>query len=113
MSTNPERLATIQSDLNTLLEQRIGNLLGVVRAAQEVTRQIIAAEEEIRRQTLIKDQLEADLGPLKSQADGLGTENRELRHRVDSMKNNVDRMKSLRDELMSNLSNLKGELEDE
>ena len=113
MSTNPERLATIQSDLNNLLEHRIGNLLGVVRAAQEVTRQIIAAEEEIRRQTLIKEQLETDLGPLKSQAEGLGTENRELRHRVDSMKNNVDRMKSLRDELMSNLSNLKGELEDE
>ena len=64
MSTNPEPLATIQSDLNNLLEHRIGNLLGVVRAAQEVTRQIIAAEEEIRRQTLIKEQLEADLNPL-------------------------------------------------
>ena len=113
MSTNSERLATIQSDLNTLLEQRIGNLLGVVRAAQEVTRQIIAAEEEIRRQTLVKDQLESDLGPLRSQADDLTVENRELRHRVDALKGNVDRMKTLRDELMSNLSNLKGELEDE
>lgn len=113
MSTNSERLATIQADLNTLLEQRIGDLLGVVRAAQEVTRQIVAAEEEIRRQTLIKDQLEGDLGPMKSQAAGLTAENRELKLRVDALKANVDRMRTLRDELMDNLSNLKGELGDE
>ena len=113
MSTTDDRLASIQSDLNSLLETRIGNLLGVVRAAQEVTRQIVATEEEIRRQTAIKDALEAELSPLRTRAAGLEGENSELRARVDGMKNNVDRMKSLRDQLMNNLANLKGGLEDE
>lgn len=99
MSTNSERLATIQADLNNLLEQRIGDLLGVVRAAQELTRQIIATEEEIRRQERIRERLQAELGPLKADAEGRRTE--------------VDDLKKLLHERMGNLSGLKGEIGDE
>ncbi|MEQ1570982.1 MAG: hypothetical protein ABMA64_35460 [Myxococcota bacterium] len=111
--SNPDRLQTIKQELNDLLEQRIGNLLGVVRATQTVTRQLVSTEEEIRRQTYIKERLEAELAPLKGRADGLAGENRDLQSRVDRLRENVERMKSLRDELMSNLSNLKGEIGDE
>ncbi|MEQ1505156.1 MAG: hypothetical protein ABMB14_23175 [Myxococcota bacterium] len=108
-----DRLAAIKQELNDLLESRIGDLLGAVRATQELTRRLVSTEEEIRRQSFLKERLEAELGPLKTRADGLGVENRDLQARVDRLRENVGRMKSLRDELMSNLSNLKGEIGDE
>jgi chromosome segregation ATPase len=113
MSAQTDRLSAIKNELNNLLEAQIGDLLGAVRATQEITRRLVSTEEEIRRQTLLKEGLEAQLGPLKSRADGLTAENRDLQARVDRLRENVERMKSLRDELMSNLSNLKGEIGDE
>jgi len=110
---NPDRLTAIKQELNDLLEARVGNLLGAVRATQQITRQLVSTEEEIRRQTYIKERLEAELAPLKGRADTLAGENRDLQARVDRLRENVERMKSLRDELMSNLSNLKGEIGDE
>jgi chromosome segregation ATPase len=113
MATDTDRLQTIQEEFNSVLETRIGDLMGAVRATQEVTRQLITAEQEIRRQDALRERLEAELEPLKSKGDELEAENRELQGRVDKLRDNVDRMRSLRDELMSNLSNLKGELDDE
>lgn len=113
MAAQTDRLSAIKNEFDKLLEARVGDLLGVVRATQEVTRRLVATEEEIRRQTYLKDRLESELGPLKSRADGLTAENRDLQARVDRLRENVERMKSLRDELMSNLSSLKGEIDDE
>jgi archaellum component FlaC len=112
-SAQTDRLNAIKQELNDILESRIGDLLGSVRATQQVTRQLVATEDEIRRQTYLKDRLEAEIGPLKRTADGLGVENRDLQARVDRLRENVERMKSLREELMSNLSTLKGEIGDE
>ena len=112
MSAHGDRFQALKDELTDLLEARIGDLMGVVAATREVTRQIIATEEEIRRQSMQHEQLERELGPLKNSSDGLEAENRDLQSRVDKMKANVDRMRSLREELMSNLSNLKGEFDE-
>jgi chromosome segregation ATPase len=102
------RFETIKSELNEALESRIGHLLGVVRAAQSLTRQIVAADDEIRRNTWIKEQLEAELQPLDKESKSLGSTNAELKRKVDAAKSDVSRMRSLREELMSTLSGLKG-----
>jgi len=112
MAAQGDRLQAIKDELTDLLEVRIGDLLGAVRATQDVTRRIVAAEEEIRRQTAQRDQLERELGPLQSNADGLEGETRDLRARVDRARENVERLRSLREELMNNLSTLKGELDE-
>jgi septal ring factor EnvC (AmiA/AmiB activator) len=112
MSAHGDRFEALKDELTDLLEARIGDLMGVVAATREITRQIIATEEEIRRQSMQHDTLERELGPLKNSSDGLEAENRDLQARVDRMKANVDRMRSLREELMSNLSNLKGEFDE-
>jgi chromosome segregation ATPase len=107
-----ERLQAIKQELDDLLEARIGDLLGVVQATQEVTRQIIATEEEIRRQKMLQERLEAELVPLSEEHGGLEAETRELQSRVDGLKGKVGHLRSLHDELLSNLSNLKGELDE-
>jgi chromosome segregation ATPase len=112
MAAQGDRLQAIKDELTDLLEVRIGDLMGAVRATQEVTRRIVYAEEEIRRQTQQREQLERELGPLQSHADGLEGETRDLQARVERARANVDRLRSLREELMNNLSNLKGELDE-
>jgi hypothetical protein len=114
MSADSDRFDSIKADLNRALEARIGHLLGVVRAAQSLTRQIAAAEDEIRRQTWIRDQLASELQPLEGDARKLSTANQELQRRLDATKTDVDRQRSVRDELLSRLSGAsKAGLDDE
>lgn len=108
--SNNDRLNVIKKELNDLLEEKIGNLLGVVRATQQVTRELIATEEEIRRQTYVRERLETELGPASRRSDSV--ENKEVQARLERLNENVERMKALRDELMTNLSNLKGGIEE-
>ena len=114
MSTNAgaERLQAIQTELTDLLQTRIGDLLGVVQATEEVTRQIVETEQEIKRQSAVRERLEAELPSLQTQQKGLSGETRELQSRVDGLKHKVDHLQALREELMNNLSHLKGELDD-
>ena len=112
MAAQGDRLQAIKDELTDLLEARIGDLMGAVRATQEVTRRIVATEEDIRRQSTLRDQLERELGPLQSSAEGLDGETRDLRTRVERARENVERLRSLREELMNNLSSLKGELDE-
>lgn len=99
-----DRFDSIKADLNQALEARIGHLLGVVRAAQSLTRQILATEDEIRRQTWIKEQLEAELGPLEGDRGKLSAANQDLQRRLDATKADLGRQRSLHDELLSKLA---------
>jgi len=107
-----ERLQAIKQELNELLEARIGDLMGAVQATQEVTRQLISTEEEIRRQTQLRGRLQAQLKPLSKRHNGLESETDELQARLDGVQGKVDHLASLRDELLGNLSNLKGEIDE-
>ena len=117
-------LNQLQAEIGYDLQQHGRWAYALMFEADELTRsnlaaskiQVVTIEEGAdlsRRQLLLKERLEADLAPLKGRSDGLQSENAELRSRVDRLRDNVDRMKTLRDELMSNLSNLKGEPDDE
>lgn len=108
-----DRLTAIKKELEDLLEARIGDLLGAMRATQEVTRRLITTEEEIRRQTYLKGRLEADLGPLKTRSDSLTSETKELQARVDRLRENLERQKAVRAELISKLDIAKSGLADE
>lgn len=99
-----DRFDSIKADLNQALEARIGHLLGVVRAAQSLSRQIAATEDEIRRQTHIKEQLEAELGPLDGEKGKLSAANADLQRRLDATKTDLKRQRSLHDELLSRLA---------
>ena len=110
--TSEDRLKAIQGELHELLETRLGDLLGVVQATEEVTRQLVETEQEIKRQNSLKERLEAQLPSLQTQSKGLTGETKELRTRVDGLKHKVDHLQALREELMNNLSHLKGELDD-
>ena len=111
-NVSADRFQAIKSELNDLLEARLGDLLGVVQATEEVTRQLVETEHEIQRQTALKERLEAELPSLQTQRKGLSGETKELQSRVDGLKHKVDHLQALREELMSNLSHLKGELDD-
>lgn len=108
-----DRLAAIKKELDDILEARIGDLLGAMKATQEVTRRLIATEEDIRRQTYLKGRLDAELGPLKTRSDGLTSETRELQARVDRLRENLERQKAVRAELISKLDIAKSGLADE
>lgn len=110
--SSAERFQAIQSELNTMLETRLGDLLGVIQASEEVTRQIVETEHEIQRQESLRVRLEAELPSLQTQNKGLNGETRELQVRVDGLRHKVDHLQTLRDQLMDNLSHLKGELDD-
>jgi chromosome segregation ATPase len=79
-------------------------------AVQEVTRQIAAAEGDLRRQEAVRGALSGELERLTAGAKSLQSDNTELQARVDKLKSNVKRMKKLRAELMTSLSGLSSEL---
>ena len=110
--SSAERFQNIHGELTNLLEARMGELLGVIQATEEVTRQLVETEHEIQRQSSLKARLEAELPSLQTQTKGLSGETKELQVRVDGLKHKVDHLQALREELMSNLSHLKGELDD-
>jgi len=110
MSQDTDRLRAIQDELAGILESQVTELLARTRALREVTSQIAAAEQDIRRNEALRTQLEGELGPLSSRAGALEGENAELKSRVDAARANVERMKKIREEHMSILSGLTSEL---
>ena len=105
MSTaDSEQLHALKEQFSSLLEGRIGELLGQVRAIQELTRRLSAAEGEIVRNQELAAPLEAELGSLTQ-------ENAGLQARVAQATAQVGKMRAMKKELMSNLTTLKSELE--
>ena len=72
------RLDEIRAELTSLLEVKLGELLGVVNATEEITRQLVETETEIKRQLALKERLEAQLPSLQTQRKGLTGETKEL-----------------------------------
>lgn len=110
MAGDTDRLRAIKDELDTILESRITDLLAHMKALREVTSQLSATELDIRRQEALKNQLEREVAPLSAQAEGLERENADIQRKVDGLRENVGRMRKLREELMSNLSGLSAEM---
>lgn len=95
VATNPE------------LEARLGDLLGFVRAAEEVSRQLLVTEEELRRQTQLLGRLEAQLPDLQRRPPG---DAKAFMARLEACRSRVGDLNALRDELIENLTKLQGQL---
>lgn len=103
MAGDSDRMRAIHDELNGILEARITELLGQVKAVHEVTLQVVSAEQDIRRHEQMRQQLESELEPLQA-------ENTDAQQRVNAMRETVSRMRKLRDELQSHLSGLSVEM---
>lgn len=107
-----DRMEEIKDELNSVLEARIGDLLGSIRATHEVAQRLASTEDEIRRNSALKARLEEELGPLTDASRELETENGDLQAKVDKLQENVEKMRQLKAQLMSNLSSLKSQLDE-
>ncbi len=109
MTSTPDTLAAIQAQLEATLEERITDLMGQIKVVQEITAQIASATLDIRRQEALREQLEKELGSLLTESIELEQTNDERQARLDKLKEHVEKMRSLRAELMSGLADLAGE----
>lgn len=89
----------IHDQLATLLEERVTELMTEIKTSQALTRQIARTEEEIERQQLLKDKLEAELGPMRARAADLAAETEELRGQLEDAGDVVARLTEIREEL--------------
>jgi hypothetical protein len=99
-----DRFDSIKTEWNQALEARIGHLLGVVRAAQSITRQILATEDEIRRQSTLMDQLETEFKPFQGDRGKLSTAAQDLQRRLEATKADLARQRALHEELLGKLA---------
>ena len=110
MSEASDRLGAIRDEFQAVLEERITDLLGQVKAVQQLTRHIASIEVDMQRQEAMRGELEAELDPLNSKFEALKEENGEIQVRVESLKGKVESMRRMRAELVSNLSGLTSDL---
>ncbi|MCA9572169.1 MAG: hypothetical protein KC656_30225 [Myxococcales bacterium] len=92
-------LQAIHDQLGAVLEDRVTELMTHIKTAQALSRQIARTEEEIERQRRLRETLEADLGPMRKEADELAAATEQLASKVKGAKGAVERLKALRDEL--------------
>ncbi len=52
-----DRLGAVTQDLHTVLERKLGDLLGQVQAAQSLARQVQSADDDISRRTSLARRL--------------------------------------------------------
>lgn len=97
--SDADRLHQLQSEFESVLEERITHLLGHVKAAQEVTAQLAATSAEIRRQEQIQASLEESMESLSNHEKSLGKDNDKLQKKVDALKANIRKMRARRQEL--------------
>lgn len=94
-------LASIQDQLTAILEARVTELMAQVKTTQAISRQIARTEEEVERQRLLQERLEAELGPLRQEAARLSAETGTLQSEVDELLESVSRMRNIREELLA------------
>ena len=100
MAENPS-LDQIQTQLGSILEGRITDLMAAIKSAQGVSQQIALTDDQIRRQQMLKDQLETELYTLRKQAEDLSSETAALQQEVDSLLQSISKMRNLREELLA------------
>lgn len=100
-SAHNAQLQAIQDQLDGILEDRLTELMTQIKSAQGVARQIARTEEEIDRQQRLKEQLAAQLGPMRTEAEELRAETDALQAEVDALLESISRMKNIREELLA------------
>lgn len=99
-------LQHIAQEMTGLLEHRISELLGHVKAAREVTAELLEADAELTRLQGSRERLAAVLEPLGSDA----PEAVDLRRRLDQTNSLIEGLTTQRQQLMAGLETLKSKL---
>ncbi len=94
-------LGQIEEQLKAVLEERLTDLMTQIKSTQALSRQIARTEEELDRQRLLQERLEADLAPLRSEATALQAETSALQAEVDALLDSVSRMRAIKEELLA------------
>jgi hypothetical protein len=94
-------LGQIEEQLKAVLEERLTDLMTQIKSTQALSRQIARTEEELDRQRLLQERLEADLAPLRSEATALSAETSALQAEVDALLDSVSRMRAIKEELLA------------
>jgi hypothetical protein len=97
MSEN--RLDAVQQEVNSILEERLGELLGRIEAVREVAIQIASAEHDIERHETLAEKVEADLVKATSTAQKL-----EVLQKVEGLRDAANRIRKQRDSLADDLA---------
>lgn len=93
--THADRIATIQAELQALLEVRVATLLGQIKAVQELTAQLAQTTQEIERQGELAEHLQA-----------LRADNSAARERLRRLHDGLDHLRSVRDDVLSSLESV-------
>lgn len=94
-------LQAIQEQLADVLESRVTELMTEIKASQALSRQIARTEEELDRQRMLRERLQADLQPLRDEAATLKSETSTLQGEVDDLLASISRMRNIREELLA------------
>ncbi len=97
MSEN--RLDAVQQEVNSILEERLGELLGRIEAVREVSIQIASAQHDIERHEALAQKVEADLATAKSTSQKL-----EILQKVESLHDAANRIRKQQEALTDDLA---------
>ena len=92
MST--DRLAELQAELKSVLDERVAELKRVVADTEESTRHIIAAELEIDRSRRFRESLDEELGRVSQDVKALRARTEDLKSRRSSWTPSTSRLTS-------------------
>ena len=97
MSEN--RLDAVQQEVNSILEERLGELLGRIEAVREVAIQLASTQHDIERHETLAEKVEADLVKATSTSQKL-----EILQKVESLRDAANRIRKHRDALTDDLA---------
>ena len=105
------KLAAANQDLNALYETEHQWRLDILKANEEISRDTVDLEIEIRRLQQEEVQLKGRFGELEKQRDKLTDETKELGRQCEVMQRERDELQSRRDSLSESVKDLGGETE--
>jgi hypothetical protein len=97
--SDTDRLRAIQQEVNEVLEERMTDLLGRIKAVRDVTLQIASTDVEIQRQEHNAEMLDADLAQARSTAQKL-----EILQRAELLREGAGRARVQREQLIEQLA---------
>ena len=104
--SNTDRLSDLQAQFDRGLESHITNLMARVHTASEINRQLSEVEDQVSDSRAEIDMLEEALGAIDAGSD----DHAEATQRIGELKEAIQEMESIGEELVSALGSVVGEL---
>jgi chromosome segregation ATPase len=112
-SDTTDRLNQISSELASILEARVQELLTAMKAAEQATRQVVSTELEIQRYQQLQASLSVDMGELNRQVDVLRSRADEVRVQHSGLVGERDRLREQVDRFEREVREADAQIEDQ